>query len=233
VHEGDGYDSAGIDVDETASAEADLRSDPIRALGMEGAAVSTLGSPLGSETVWATGAWAAALDEIQLDLGEGPCWGALASGRPVLVADVQQASSASWPVAQQALRETGLGALFAFPLVIGRIDVGACALYSRRPRQMSPQQVLDATRWSRTVAWWVLRGALEKVGEPSGKLGEWGGPYSRREVHQATGMTMAQMGVSAPDALLVLRGHAFAANRTVRAVAQDVIDRALDFTRTG
>ncbi|WP_375372628.1 ANTAR domain-containing protein [Clavibacter capsici] len=49
-------------------------------------------------------------------------------------------------------------------------------------------------------------------------------------MHQATGMVIAQMGLSAADALLVLRGHAFATNRSVRDVANDVVERRLDFT---
>jgi hypothetical protein len=43
-------------------------------------------------------------------------------------------------------------------------------------------------------------------------------------------MVVAQMGIAAPDALLVLRGHAFATGRPLRDVAEDVVGRTLDFT---
>lgn len=38
---------------------------------------------------------------------------------------------------------------------------------------------------------------------------------SRATVHQATGMVIAQLGVSAEDALAVLRAHAFAGDRSL------------------
>ena len=58
-------------------------------------------------------------------------------------------------------------------------------------------------------------------------------PLSRREIHQATGMVLAQAGTSARDALLLMRAYAFAQGRTVRDVARDVVSRSLDFTPEG
>ncbi|WP_411721609.1 hypothetical protein [Mycetocola sp.] len=46
------------------------------ALPATGVAISTLGAFLGNETVAATDEIAARLDELQFDLGEGPCWDA-------------------------------------------------------------------------------------------------------------------------------------------------------------
>jgi hypothetical protein len=209
--------------------DADLCSPFVHALGMSGAAVSTLGPPLGSETIGASDAGAARLDELQLDLGEGPCWEAIASHRPVLEPDVQRSANTSWPLARQAMHESGLGAVFAFPLVVAGLDVGAVDLYSDGPRDLSTQQIDDATNLSRVLARHVLRRALLSLAAEGEDAG-WDGQYSRREVHQATGMVIAQMGLSAADALLVLRGHAFATDRSVRDVAADVVERRLDFT---
>nr|WP_247650034.1 GAF and ANTAR domain-containing protein [Clavibacter capsici] len=215
---------------EATATDADLCSPFVRALGMTGAAVSTLGPPLGSETIGASDPGAARLDELQLDLGEGPCWEALASRRPVLEPDVQGSASTSWPLARQAMHESGLGAVFAFPLVVASVDIGAVDLYSDTPRHLSTQQIDDATNLSRVLARQVLRRALLSLTESGEDAGAWDGQYSRRELHQATGMVIAQMGLSAADALLVLRGHAFATNRPVRDVANDVVERRLDFT---
>lgn len=212
--------------------DANLCAPFVRALGVTGAAVSTFGAPLGSETVCASDTDAARLDEIQLDLGEGPCWEALATHRPVIEPDIQRSANTSWPLARQALHETGLGAVFAFPLVVAGVDVGAIDLYSRTPRDMSVQQIDDATSLSRIVAHQVLRRALLSAAGPGEDADAWSGQYSRREVHQATGMVIAQIRVTALDALLVLRGHAFATNRPLRDVATDVVERRLDFTPT-
>lgn len=225
------YRDALLALEEATGRDADLCSPFVDALGMTGAAVSTLGPPLGSETICASDADAARLDEIQLDLGEGPCWEALASGQPVLEPDVRGSANTSWPLARQAMHETGLGAVFAFPLVVAGVDVGAVDLYSDTPRDLSTQQIDDATSLSRVLARQVLRRALLSLTAPGEEdAGAWDGQYSRRELHQATGMVIAQMGLSAADALLVLRGHAFATNRPVRDVANDIVERRLDFT---
>ncbi|WIB11698.1 ANTAR domain-containing protein [Curtobacterium sp. MCPF17_052] len=52
---------------------------------------------------------------------------------------------------------------------------------------------------------------------------------SGRHVHQATGMVVAQLDLTAEDALLVLRARAFADGLPLHAVAQGVIERRIDF----
>ncbi|MBM7411967.1 hypothetical protein JOE38_001790 [Clavibacter michiganensis] len=217
-------------LEHATSAGADLCGPLVAAIGMSGAAVSTLGDPLGSETVCASDDRAARLDEIQLDLGEGPCWEAMSIRGPVLEPDVQGSDATTWPLARQAMHATGLGAVFAFPLVVAGLSLGAVDLYSRTARDISAQEVTDATALSRIVARQVLRRALMAAEGPQEDTGAWDGRYSRREVHQATGMVVAQMGIPPADALLVLRGHAFATGRPLRDVAEDVLGRTLDFS---
>ncbi len=217
-------------LERATSAGADLCGPLVAANGVTRADVSTLGDPLGSETVCASDDGAARLDEIQLDLGEGPCWDAMTTRLPVLEPDVQGSDATSWPLARSAMHETGLGAVFAFPLVVAGLSLGAVDLYSRTARDISTQEVSDATTLSRIVARQVLRRALLAAEVRQEETGGWEGRYSRREVHQATGMVVAQMGIPPADALLVIRGHAFATGRPVRDVAEDVVGRILDFT---
>jgi hypothetical protein len=224
------FDDAVSAIERATSQDADLCRPFVRVIEVSGAAVSTLGRTLGSETVCASDARAARLDEIQLDLGEGPCWEALATRQPVLEPDVQHTTNETWPLARQAMHEAGLGAVFAFPLVVAGIDVGAIDLYSHTPQHLSRHQISDATALSRVLARQVLRRALAAAATPQEGDDGWNGRYSRREVHQATGMIIAQMKISPADALLVLRGHAFASGRPVRDIAADVIARELDFS---
>lgn len=198
-------------------------------LHLPGAAVSTLGDPFGSETVCASDDRAARLDEIQIDLGEGPCWQSLVLGEPVLEPDLEHSANTAWPHAMRAMRETGLGAVFAFPLVVAGIDVGAIDLYSPTPTALSDEQIRDTTMLSMVLARQVLHRAVQAAAHQS-EEGGGESAWSRREVHQATGMVLAQMRLTPTDALLVLRGHAFASGRTVLEVAADVIDRRLDFS---
>lgn len=226
----DRHSGAVLALEGATGAGSDLCGPLVAALGVSGAAVSTLGDPLGSETVCASDERAARLDEIQLDLGEGPCWDAMTTRLPVLEPDVQGSGSTAWPLARHAMRATGLGAVFAFPLVVAGLRLGAVDLYSRTARDISDREVADATTLSRIVARQVLRRALLAAEGSQEETGTWDGRYSRREVHQATGMVVAQMGIPPADALLVLRGHAFATGRSLRDVAEDVVARTLDFS---
>jgi hypothetical protein len=192
--------------------------------------ISTLGDPLGSMTVCASDAMAERVDEIQLDLGEGPCWQALETRRPVLEADLTATTTATWPVALEELLRAGVGALFSFPMRIGTIPVGAVDLTVGEERTLTRGQVQGAIELSTVAARRVLRDAL-LAAAADGRADMEPGRYSRREVHQATGMVAAQLGVSVQDALLVLQAHAYATERTVRDVAADIIERRLDLAR--
>ena len=53
--------------------------------------------------------------------------------------------------------------------------------------------------------------------------------FSRRQVHQATGMLMGQLGVSAETAFARVRGHAYSEGMDIEQVADDIINRQLIF----
>jgi hypothetical protein len=200
---------------------------PLRAaVAMPGAVVSTLGSPMGSETVCASTKLGARIDEIQIDLGEGPSWEALRTRLPVTASDLQVDGGALWPGTWAALRELDVGALFAFPLYVSTLSIGSIALYSMTARELSDADIERMSRLAAIVSSTLLRRALNRLDAPDDGAQE--EPYSRREVHQATGMVAARNSIGVDDALLLLRGHAFAAGRPVRDVAADVIARRLD-----
>jgi AmiR/NasT family two-component response regulator len=55
--------------------------------------------------------------------------------------------------------------------------------------------------------------------------------YGRADIHQATGMVLAQLGVGATDALARMRAYAFVEQRLLGDVAHDVVSRRLRFTQ--
>jgi hypothetical protein len=203
----------------------------LRVAPVTGAAVSTIGSGrLGPATICATDPKAVAIDELQIDLGEGPCWEALRTGQPVLSSNFALDEHPAWPVFAQALREYEVGAIFAFPLTLGGLDVGSIDLYSHTPHTLTETEVSDVVSLTEIAAWQVLRRVL--AGDSASEAGSDSDPspgFSRRQVHQATGMIIAQMEVSSSDALLLLKAHAFASGRSVREIAHDVVTRRLDF----
>ena len=193
----------------------------VRFLPVSGASISTFGSLLGAETVSATDARAGRVDELQFDLGEGPCWDALITRAPVLEPDF--ASTSSWPAFAEGLRGEKVAAIFAFPLTFGPLDIGAVDLYSTTPMSLSPLQRQQTLALSAIVSRILLRHAIG--GEETGRTTT----YSRRLVHQATGMALAQLGTSAEDAYLIIQARAFADNRPMRDVAEDIIERRIRF----
>jgi hypothetical protein len=201
----------------------------VTAVAVTGASISTLGGLLGSETVSATDERIARIDELQFDLGEGPCWDAVSAGRPVLEPDLRTRPRRHWPAFSRAVSSEDVAALFAIPLIVGPLRIGAVDLYDLRPRPLEDEDLAKTVALAEVVGRQVLRRAIASA-QPDQEIA---GPYSRRVIHQATGFVIAQLGVSASDAELLVRARAFAAGTTVQEVADDIVNRRTRFTVEG
>lgn len=138
-----------------------------RDLKISGAALSTLGDLVAPETVCASDGNAAHLDELQFDLGEGPCWDAVSNQRPVLEDDVRDAPRGTWPAFIDAIQSTPVRAMFAFPLTLGPLHVGAVDLYRKVPGQLADGEYARAVGLAATAARLVLRRILLSLSEPA------------------------------------------------------------------
>jgi GAF domain-containing protein len=204
------------------------------ALPVSGAAISTVGDLARvPETLCASDVQAARLDELQFDLGEGPCWQVKATKLPVLEPDVRTHPNRAWPLFSDALQKLPVRAMFAFPLMIGPMNVGVVDLYSLSPGSLDRKLEEDAARLAQTASRQVLREMVSRMADEFERESPVQREFSRRTVYQATGMVVAQLQISAEDAALVLRAHAFAAGRSVRDVAEDVLAWRLDFSAGG
>ena len=216
------------------------------ALPVSGAAITVMTDADHQSLVCASDAVARHLAELQFRLAEGPGIRAFASGRPVLVTDVCDRADERWPLfAQAAARETPARGLSAWPLGAGEVQVGVLDFYRDRPGLLGDDALRGAERAADAAFWSLLRMrgghvldgqgapvAAEPVdGEPDGTSEDWlaGAPLERREVYQAIGMLIAQLGTGADAALARLRAHAFVSDRTLDDVARDVIERRLRF----
>lgn len=198
-------------------------------LPVTGASVSTLGSLLGSQTVSATDEAAAWLDELQFDLGEGPCWDAMRSARPVMESELRgRAGTERWPAFARAARSGQAASIFAFPLAVGSLRFGAIDLYSRHPLRLDQVQTTRATAMAAVIARRVLRDRIAELEIPDESTLS---PFSRRKVHQATGIVLAQLDIDADEARLLLHSRAFATGISVMTVAEDVLEGRVIFTR--
>lgn len=213
-------------------------------LEVDGAALSLLTGTESRLTLAATDPVAQLIEELQFTYNEGACMEAAATGRPVLVPDLHHSTqTARWPLFAGAVAEqTAVSALFAWPLQWGAVNLGVLDLYRIAPGPLDDDQWRDAAAAIDTAAVMLLgrrtdpdRGAGRAPGpesEPGFAPGDWldEAVGYRAEVHQATGMVLAQLQVSATDALARMRGYAFTRQRLLVDVARDVVDRRLVFT---
>jgi hypothetical protein len=208
----------------------------VAGLDIDGAVISVLTATVSRETLWATDATAQLLEELQFTLNEGACMEAAVTGTPVLVADLYRSTNAQrWPIFAAAVAEqTDVRALFAFPLQWGAVNVGVLDLYRTTPGALSTAQRYDAISASETGASMLL-GVRTDPGHRDAD-GEGGGSWldhvhsSRAEIHQATGIVLAQLGVNPDQALARMRGYAFVEQRLLIDVARDVVSHRLQFT---
>jgi hypothetical protein len=197
-------------------------------LDVDGASISVLTATDARETLAATDETADLLEELQFTLNEGPCLESAMTGHPVLVPDVQHTTdTARWPVFAAAVGEqTAVRALFALPLQWGAINLGVLDLYRRLPGNLNDAQRRDAFSAADIAALMMLGHRTDPAGD-----GGWldSTTASRAEVHQATGMVLVQLGVSAPEALARMRAYAFTHGRLLIDVARDVVARRINF----
>jgi hypothetical protein len=212
-------------------------------LDVDGAAISLFTASVSRETLWATDATVQRLEDLQFALNEGACMEAATTGCPVLVPDMQHSTeTARWPVFAAAVAEqTPVRALFALPLSWGAANLGVLDLYRRTPGALDDVQLRDALAAADTASMLIGQrtstddtSVASAIGASPEEVdrGRWLDPTPghRAEIHQATGMALVQLRITATDALARLRAHAFAHQRPLIDVARDVVERRLVFT---
>jgi len=182
--------------------------------------------------VCATDDTAAQIEDLQFTLGEGPCVDAVATGSPLLIADLAEPGDLvveRWPAFMRGATTAGVRAVFAFPLRIGAINVGALDLYRDTPGELTREQLPAALMAADAAAVALLH--LSTARDDT-----FADDYDARstyqlQVHQATGMVQVQLGISTEEAFLMLRARAFASDRSLNDVATDVVERRLRFSQ--
>jgi hypothetical protein len=203
----------------------------VAGVGVDGAGVTMMLSPIVRDAVHATDRVAGELEEWQLAFGEGPCVDAFAVGGPVLVLDLDAPDySARWPAFTPAALESGARALFALPLQVGAIRLGVLDLYRARPGALSSHELADALVFADTAGMLLLDEAAGIEPDTADQAWQHDDPTAHQaQVHQATGLILVQLGVSADIAFARLRAYAYAEDRRLGDVARAVVERRLRF----
>lgn len=216
---GDGHD--GLETKRLCQVCADVTC-------LSGAGIMLMSGDVPRGTVCTTNEVSAKIEQLQYDLGEGPCVDAYNQDRPVFEPDLAAARAVRWLAFSGPALDAGARAVFGFPMRVGAVRLGALNLYSDRPGPLSDEQHTDALVMADIAAKAVL---LLQSGAAAGKLAaelESGADF-KYVVHQASGMVAAQLDVSVGQALIRMRAFAFGNDRLLTDVARDVVARRLRF----
>jgi hypothetical protein len=197
-----------------------------RLLSLSGAGLSLMVDGELQGTAGVTGPGITRVQALQFELGDGPCFDAWRTGEAVSESDLSDPVRVRWPVFAQQAVAAGVLAVFAFPLRVGAIRIGVLALYRDRGGGLTAEEFADGLVLADLATQAILS---VQAGASQDTVHEWlaAQPAYWAQVHQATGMIAAQLGVSLDDAFVRLRAHAFREGRQLGDVAVDVVDRRL------
>ncbi|GIL37236.1 GAF and ANTAR domain-containing protein [Phycicoccus sp. DTK01] len=163
---------------------------------------------------------ALAADQVQYDIGSGPCVDAVVEDHVFLTRRVHE--DARWPeYGRRVHAEVGVGSVLAqrLTLVDGTDTVAALNIYSTREDAFGAeslrQALLLATQCSLLVAAYLAHGRSENLLRALD---------SNREIGVAVGVLMARHRVTREEAFAMLRVASQAANRKIRDLASEVAD---------
>jgi hypothetical protein len=199
----------------------------VKVLPVDRAALMIGGPSTTWEPLGATDEIAARIEAHQVVAGEGPAVDAAQRGGPVLVDDMSVQFD-RWPGLTTALGLDAYGAMFAFPLQIGAIAVGVLDLYRNEPVPIEADELTAMLAVADIVTMVLLSRPPPDV--DANAIDAWWTPSpTSSEIHQATGMVVAQLSVTPRIAYLRLRAYAFSNDRPLTEVAREVIERRLRF----
>jgi hypothetical protein len=203
----------------------------VETLDVTGAGIAMVTTAGHRGVVCATDDVSAKIEELQLTLGEGPCVDAAVTGSPVLLPELGQSADVAverWPTFMEGAAAAGVQAVFAFPLRVGAINVGVLDLYRNAPGELSIDELPAALMAADAAALALLY--LDVDGAGAFTDNHDARASYQLEVHQATGMVLAQTGVTIDQAFLMLRARAFSEGRPLAELAADVVARRVRFS---
>jgi hypothetical protein len=174
------------------------------------------------------GRHASTVTGLQMELGEGPCLQAYASGVPVFLPDLAADGASRWPTFAAAALAAGVQAEFSLPLTVGSGGIGTLDLCRDRPGMLSEEHLADALVTADIARDAVLYHQYTPGDTSLAALLDTGGA-DRIVIYQATGMIAAQLNDTTSNALARLRAAAFASERPMDDIARDVVERRVRF----
>lgn len=192
--------------------------------GATGAAITVRYGTPERVTLAVTDPAAARLEDLQDVVGEGPGHAAWRTGQ-IEIGVLPARSTSRWSLFDEAAEDlVDSASIHAVPMRPSRETFGVATLY-QVPRADQPLR-LDRRQLqflANALGAALLRDAAALDEE---NAGPWA---SRAQIHQATGMVVAQLHVGPEDALALLRAHAYAHQAPLSDIAASVVERRLTF----
>jgi hypothetical protein len=196
-----------------------------RVLPVDGAGISLFFASERRLPLGASDRVSAEAERLQFTAGEGPCLASHARGEPVLADEATIRSE--WPGFYNALvtRTTIRGAI-SLPLRDGLKGVGALDLYVIPPNEIAALSLGDAQMIAGEVGAVLQAQSRHRTHEAEGPAWLDAPAAERRSrVWQAIGFVNSALGVPSPEALDLLRAHAYAAGSSLDELAARVLSR--------
>jgi GAF domain-containing protein len=167
-----------------------------------------------------------ALDLLQCQNEEGPCFECYQRGRPVYSSDLQ-ADSGRWPAFAPMAVQKGFRSVQAVPMRVRGETVGALNLFRASTGRLADRDMPLAQGMADIAAIALLqeravRESRDVVHQLQGALS------SRVMIEQAKGVLAERAHISVDAAFARMRAHARDHNRRLSDIAQDLIDGRLD-----
>lgn len=188
--------------------------------GVTAASVTVL-SAAQARTPAFTGQLAFELDQVQYELGDGPCVHAASTGSPVEIVDAL--ADPRWPAYAGAAAARGARSSLSIPLSISGEPTGALNLYGDRVAAFTDEQVrraagsVGSSAAVGLTALLDLATAADRAGNMESAM------VSRAVIEQAKGILMERRRVTAEAAFEVLRNASQTTNRKLRDVAEHLV----------
>jgi transcriptional regulator with GAF, ATPase, and Fis domain len=168
------------------------------------------------------------LEQLQVQLGQGPCLDCFRSGRAVTATDL--GADQRWPLFADAAAQAGFGAVQALPMRLRAQVIGALNLFRAAPGDFDPMNV----RVGQALADVATIGLLhERNMRRRDTLNEQlqAALTSRVVIEQAKGKLAERLGLDMDQAFNVLRDYARARNLRLSDLARAFIDGTQNITR--
>jgi hypothetical protein len=214
-----------------AARSASLCGACVELLDVAGAGITIMG---GTQTgpVCVSNNRMAALEDLQFSSGEGPCQDAYRSGSAVHTPRLDASAILRWPSFVDLANATGIGAVFAYPMSNRGAKVGVLTLYQDHEGDLTVAQNDDSIALVEVLTETVL--SLQDAAPPGTLAADLEHAVAyRAQIYQASGMVSVQLSIPVSDALVRIRAYAFGHDRTVSAVAADIVGRRLRLADDG